>query len=53
MQGLVRLAVTMRFYGNICLRGNARSQHNDWIRIHPEASWIHDERILRETPQGL
>ena len=54
MQGLVRLAVTMRFYANLpCLRGNARSDHHDGIRIHPEASWIHDERILREAAQDL
>ena len=26
---------------------------HDWIRIHPEASWIHDERILREAAQDL
>ena len=26
---------------------------NDWIRIHLEASWIHDERILREAAQDL
>ena len=26
---------------------------HDWIRIPPEASWIHDERILRETAQDL
>ena len=26
---------------------------HDWIRIHPEASWIYDERIPRETPQDL
>lgn len=26
---------------------------HDWIRIHPEASWIHDKRILRETAQDL
>ena len=26
---------------------------HDWIRINPEASWIHDERILQGAAQDL
>lgn len=33
--------------------GEYGSHHNDWIRIHSEASWIHDERILQGAAQNL
>ena len=26
---------------------------HDWIRIHREASWIHEERILQGAAQDL